>query len=109
MTNDFIISWDCYGLEALVDISGKRAKATMAALGGKPAPDIPELFPILMRARMNPQRNYEVYALVCDSDITKDTIQEMFENDPQSAVDLIRERGIKLFSDRQRGNARVIV
>lgn len=108
MTNDFIISWDCYGLEALVDISGKRSKATFATLAGTKAPDLPELSAMLLRARMNPQRNYEVYALVCDEDITEETLRFMFEHDPQGTVNLIRERGVKLYSDRKSGNKRVI-
>ena len=108
MTNDFLLSWDCYGLEALIDISGKRKSATFATLANKPLPELPELTPILLRARMNPQRNYEVYALVCDPDITEATLRAMFKDDPQGTVDLIRERGVKLYSDRKSGNRRVI-
>ena len=55
---------------------------------------------ILFRARMNPQRHYEVYTVQTDPSITKEDIIRMFEDSPQSMADLVRERGEKLYSDR---------
>jgi len=100
MTNDFIISWDQFGLEGIIDITGKRQKHTFAVLSGGESPRIPGLTGMLMRARMNPQRNYEVYALSCDEEIDEDYIREMFNDDPQFIVNMIREKGVKIFSDR---------
>lgn len=101
MTNDFIISWDCYGLEGIIDISGQRQRATMAILGDQQMPGTPGLTAMLMRARMNPQRNYEVYGLVCDSNITESDIKQMFDDNPQAAADLIRSKGSVFFSNRE--------
>ena len=56
---------------------------------------------ILMRARVNPQRHYEVYAIGMPAGTTEDDIRAMFESSgAQYIVDLIRERGTKYFSDR---------
>jgi hypothetical protein len=53
-----------------------------------------------MRARFNPQRNYELYFIHTVKSITKEEFETMFVEDPQLAVDLIRDRGQKLFSHR---------
>jgi hypothetical protein len=102
--------WDCYGLESIVDVSGKRQKSTMATLSGGNIkhPTCPEFFHMSMRARFNPQRNYEIYAVVCDPEITKDYIEMMFEENAQAAVDFIRDRGTKLLSYRDSAE-RVVV
>jgi hypothetical protein len=100
-TNDFIIMWDEFGLECIIDITGKRHQYTMAILGDGIQPDIKELNPMLWRARMNRHRAYEIYAQKCDSEITEEDIREQFENNPQEIVNMIREKGIKLFSNRR--------
>lgn len=104
-TNDFIIMWDEYGLDGIVDITGKRQQYTMAVLGNTKQPELPELRVMMMRARFNGQRAYEIYAQKCDPEITKEIIEEQFENNPQQIVDMIREKGVKLFSNRRPDHA----
>lgn len=58
------------------------------------------VFYMTMRARMNTQRHYEIYAINTEDGISKEDMEEMFEQDPQYAADLIRERGTKIYSDR---------
>lgn len=106
-TSDYILMWDCYGLESIIDISGKRYDALAATLADKPLPIIPELQGMMLRARVNSQRNYEIYALVTDG-IEESTLREMFEDDPQGSAELVRARGTKIFSDRQPTDRRVI-
>lgn len=55
---------------------------------------------ILFRARLNPQRHYEVYTVQTDPNITKEDMFRMFEESPQSMADLVRERGERLYSNR---------
>lgn len=57
---------------------------------------------ILMRARLNNQRHYEVYTIHTDSSVTEKDVWTMFADNPQGAADLIRDRGNKLYSDRRR-------
>ena len=114
-TNVFILSWDCYGLEACVDVTDKvqrgndfeREKIFDLLKDPDKEPhnaavkEINQIFfAMTMRARYNPQRNYEIYSIHTNADITKEDLAGMFENDPQGTADLIRERGTKLYSDR---------
>ena len=97
----FAVMWDCNGLEAVEEIFDPALKA-WAILGNKPVPK--ENFNIehwKLRARVNSQRHYEIYAIGVDGSITKEDLVEMFTQDPQSAADLIRARGEKLYSDRK--------
>jgi hypothetical protein len=55
---------------------------------------------IMMRARYNSQRHYEVYLITADDEISDSDIREMFESDPQSSAETIRRIGVKLFDDR---------
>lgn len=64
---------------------------------------------IIMRARANPQRHYEVYTITTTPGITADTLRELFEDNPQGGADLIRARGNKVYSDRVEKRTQVIV
>lgn len=55
---------------------------------------------IMMRARYNSQRHYEIYLITADDGISESEIRVMFENDPQGSADTIRRIGVKLFDDR---------
>lgn len=55
---------------------------------------------MIMRAMANTQRHYELYTFEADPSISEESIREMFNTSPQFIVDLIREKGIKLHSDR---------
>jgi hypothetical protein len=41
-----------------------------------------------------------LYAIDCDSNITKQDLETMFNDTPQAAADLIRDRGHRLYSNR---------
>jgi hypothetical protein len=112
----YLLSWDCNGLESAIEITEVEKQVEQAEkerawkilsdpnatdpgnLGGKKLYDM--VHGILLRARFNPQRNYEVYLVTCAPGITKDTLVKQFEENPQGMADLIRERGTKLYSDR---------
>jgi hypothetical protein len=61
---------------------------------------VPNYNHLLLRARFNSQRHYEIYSVEATDGITADDIREMFEANPQSAADTIRRRGHCLHSDR---------
>jgi hypothetical protein len=65
--------------------------------------------PMMLRARVNHQRNYEIYTLRTTSDIDVHDLRQMFESDPQHAADLIRVRGNKLFCNRNRSSAPPVI
>ena len=97
--NIFAIMWDCNGLEAAEQIPDP-ALATFAVLQGREPPRPPNINMWTLRARVNTQRNYEIYIVHATPEITREDIVSMFEADPQTAADTIRRLGHKFYSDR---------
>ena len=119
----FILSWDCYGLEACVDVTehvergNNFEKEKIFDLIKDPDAEPHNehvaavnriYFYLSMRARSNPQRNYEIYSIHTTPDITAKDLKQMFKDDPQGTAELIRDRGTQLFSNRETSK-RVIV
>jgi hypothetical protein len=113
--NLFIVSWDNTGLEACIDITEDRDQSE--TFEQEKLFDIirdPDTVPrnehlrrvnqmvsaMMMRARYNPQRHYEIYTVTTDRSITQQDLRDLFESTPQAAADMIRERGTQLYSDR---------
>ena len=100
----FVVSWCCEGLEGIIPVTELEREETFnilagkAGVGNKAAHSVNAM---ILRARFNPQRFYEVYAISAQRGISADDIRGMFDADPQTAADIIRERGQKLYSDRR--------
>ena len=105
-TNAFIFSWDCYGIESIVPISqyeGIDKENTLRILKeesplANPLNTI--IRSLILRARFNSHRNYEVYSVDCDSSLDEAFWKEQWYSNPQFTADLIREKGHKLYSNR---------
>jgi len=101
MNHNFLVMWCNEGLECVVDLTEDEKNRTWSALKGKPpVSQLPSLHHLILRARYNQQRHYEIYTVEATEGITADDIRDMFENSPQTAADTIRERGNCLHSDR---------
>lgn len=101
MDNIFVVSWDTLGLDSCVNISDVEGYAVWAVLKNEKPPSVRSIVNgILLRARYNSQRHYEVYTFSADEGIDAPDIREMFELDPQGSADLIRSKGKCLYSDR---------
>jgi hypothetical protein len=93
--NAFIFSWDNTGIESIVPISQYEhieQQNLIRILGEKPTERNPLdsiVQSLLLRARYNTHRHYEIYAVDCTE-----------EMDEKFTAELIRERGHKLFSNR---------
>jgi hypothetical protein len=74
-------------------------------VGKKPNP-IP-LQMILMRAKFNSQRSYEIYSF--NTDMSMSEVRAMFADDPQPIVEWIRENGNKIYSDYIKQERKMIV
>jgi hypothetical protein len=104
--NAFIFAWHHGGIESIVPISRYEVHDRdniVRILSDKEAITNPLsriITSLLLRARFNSHRCYEIYAIDCDSDINEDSWWKLWEDDPQGIADLIRSRGHKLFSDR---------
>ena len=106
-TNAFIFSWDNLGIESIVPISQYEhwdKQNLIRMLSEKKTEHNPLnsiLHNLLLKARFNPQRHYEIYAVDCDASLDEKFWIKQWQEDPQSTAELIRERGHKIYSDRQ--------
>ena len=109
-TTVFLVSWDMTGLEACVNISDIEKQKVWAVLNDQPVNTNLNAIvsSVLLRARYNAQRHYEVYTIQVSNGIAEEDLRQMFEDSPQAAADLIRDRGVKLYSDRINQKTQVI-
>lgn len=91
--------WDCNGLECLFDITDLEHDAMIAGLKNETIKTPFNLSMLMMRARLNSQRSYEIYSFETESDIDYECIKDMFEHTPQTIVNAIRKNGNKIYSD----------
>ena len=104
-----LLVWDCLGLEYSCNLTEYDKDLMWSALKGEqPKVRIPGLDILILRARANPQRNYEIYTVQVEADVTLKDIRDMFKDTPQEIVDLVRARGHRLYSDRLYTEDRVI-
>lgn len=116
----FILSWDCHGLECCREIGEKMEQARQRDQevllelikdpdqnpANTPMREINQLINILMlRARTNSQRSYEIYTVTTDPEITEQSLTQSFQESPSTMADLIRNRGIKIYSDYRPSHA----
>jgi len=102
MNHQFVIMWDCNGLEYIGDITADDQRMIVESLRGKESPRRALANPLhlQLRAQFNPQRHYEIYFVTATSGITEADIRDMFEASPQTAADTIRELGTVFYSNR---------
>lgn len=106
-TNAFIFSWDIYGIEAIIPISQYEhhdKENLMRMLKDERTVRNPVdgiLRNLILRATYNTQRHYEIYAVDCAPGLDETFWRKQWEENPQFTADLIRERGHKIYSDRQ--------
>ena len=106
-TYSFLAMWDIYGLEAIYDLEPARAEiekwekdnlfAMIKEEEHKPKPKPIPLLQMILRARTNSQRSYEIYEFNSSEPI--DIVRHWFKTTPQIIVNWIRENGYKVYSD----------
>jgi hypothetical protein len=107
-TNAYLFMWNCHGIESIVPITQYEDQHKLdiwnilqeKPTGKNPIDDI--LGAMTMRARFNAERSYEIYAMDCDEGITEEDLFSFWDTAPQAAADLTRERGVRLFSNRNK-------
>jgi hypothetical protein len=114
-TNAYLVYWCNEGLESVVPITEYEhidAENTFRILNDEPPVRNPMygiIQMMMIRGRMNSQRHYELYAIDCTEGITEEDIRSMFDNDPQTAADLVRSKGVKVYGERAGSNRVKIV
>jgi hypothetical protein len=114
-TNAYLVYWCNEGLEGVVPISQyeqvdiENTFRVLSDQGTVRNPMYDIIQKMILRGRANSQRHYELYAIDCDESISEEDFKQWFDTAPQAAADLIRSRGLKIFSDRARENRVKIV
>jgi len=104
--NAFIFSWDQLGIESIVPITQYEhhdKQNLIRILSEKPKIKNPLdviVRSLILRATVNGQRHYEIYAIDCTEEMDEKFWREQWEEYPQATAELIRERGHKLYSNR---------
>jgi hypothetical protein len=116
-SNSFLVVWDMLGLEsifsvddAMNEIENYEKDKVWKTLKDEPIGRKPNPIPLqmlIMRARYNSQRSYEIYTF--STDMTMKQIREVFEVTPQPIVEWIRENGNKIYSDYVKQERKMIV
>ena len=109
--------WDMTGLESLINVTKIEKEheqwekenifRILKEQDTKLKPAHVPLNMMIMRAKANTQRHYEIYTF--DSELSEKDIREAFETSPQAIVDSIRNVGHKFYSDRANKKQQVIV
>ena len=109
--------WDMLGLESLhdVDLHMNRyneweKQKVISILKEERIPSQPLGIPLqmmLLRAKVNSQRMYEIYEF--NSTLVYDELKEAFEDNPQPIVEWIRTNGKKVYSDYVKQDRKMIV
>jgi len=111
VNHQFLVMWCNEGLEYVADITADQQRVVWERLQGRDSPKhaYANPFHLRLRAQANPQRHYEIYIIDAEEGIGEAEIRSMFESSPQAAVDTIRSKGIKFYSDRAEVDRTVIV
>jgi hypothetical protein len=108
----YLAMWDKLGLECLFDVDAELHKLniwekdrTFSILKEEPHSRKPDGIPLqmmILRARYNSHRQYEIYEF--SSTLPVEEIKKVFEMNPQPLVNWIRENGGKIYSDYERSS-----
>ena len=100
--------WDENGFEVIKDCTSWERDSLLNTLAGKELSKSPvNLQAMTMRARFNPQRNYEIYTFNTTEDFEEEALWKIAEENPQTLVDLIREKGKRLYGASLGNTARI--
>lgn len=113
----YLAMWDMLGLECIFDVNDAmqeidqwEKQKIVSILKEEREPVKPKGIPLqmmILRARVNSQRSYEIYEFTSTLDIN--TIRKEFAKDPQPIVNWIRDNGGKIYSDYVKSERKMIV
>ena len=105
-TNAYLVYWSSEGLESVTPVGHYEqidVENTFRILNNEDPIRNPVntlVQTMILRARYNSHRHYELYAITAMDGITGPDIEGMFEAAPNEAAKTIRNIGVKLYSDR---------
>lgn len=104
----YICMWDERGFETLKDCTRWERETFLNTIAGKDLTPAPvNLQAMMMRARFNPQRSYEIWTFNTVEELDEETLWSYAETNPQALVDMIRKRGKQLYSNAKSTEPRI--
>ena len=113
----YLAVWDCNGLESLHDVDFHmdtynewEKQKVLSILKEERIPDQPKGIPLqmlILRAKYNSQRAYEIYEF--NSTLKYKELTEAFNDNPQPIVEWIRANGKQVYSDYVKQDRKIIV
>lgn len=110
MEHQFVVMWCNEGLEYVGDITADNQRVMWENLQGRDSPRHALANPLhlRLRAQHNLDRHYEIYFIDAETGVTEDDIRDMFRASPQTAADIIREKGDCFYSNRAKGKPVIV-
>ena len=100
--------WDERGFETLKDCTKWERDTFLNTIAGKDLTPAPvNLQAMMMRARFNPQRAYEIWTFNTVEEFDEEALWEIANENPQALVDLIRRNGKQLYSNAKLTEPRI--
>ena len=117
-TKHYLAMWDMLGLESLFEVDPymkeyeewEKKKIVSILKDEQVHPVKPQTIPLqmmILRARYNSQRAYEIYEF--NSTLAYKELKDAFDDNPQPIVEWIRENGKKVYSDYVKQERKMIV
>jgi hypothetical protein len=104
----YICMWDENGFEVIKDCTSWERESFLNTIAGKQLKPAPvNLKSMTLRARFNPQRNYEIWTFNTEESLDEETLWQYADANPQALVDMIRERGKRLYGDTKPTETRI--
>ena len=99
--HQFLLFWCTDGLESVIDVDAYVRERVALVLASDCEQQLPTSLDTTLalfswRARLNSQRNYELYGIGMPTGTTEQDIFDMFDTNYRSMQDLVRKRGIAI-------------
>jgi hypothetical protein len=94
-----IVMWSSNGLESVIDATGADKKMMWATLKEDVHIDVFRLNAMVLRARFDSHQDCEIYAVDVDYETSVEEFKDLFSNDTNGSINLIKENGRPLFSE----------
>lgn len=95
--NVYIVMWDSYGVETIVNANELDAQDVFNNLNGSTSNDLAEAVGLMCIKARSSDKNYEIYSIKTENDVSKEDLTDMFENDFANTTALIRASGKKIY------------
>jgi len=113
--NAFIFSWDQYGIESIIPITqyeNIEKENIFRVLKNEKLEKSPVnsiVRNLVIRAQVNSQRHYEIYAVDCDPSLDQEFWQKQWADNPQFTAELILDHGEKIYSNRRSVDEKILI